>query len=221
MMLRATADVRSSFVAQFLMGARIHAQRALEIERAEGAAASDPAKVEHRACVVSAILQSAASLEAEINETIAHGPGSHLGSNRMDTAARDFLRPLADDLDRGATLRRFEIVLHLLGRPEMSRDEQSWRNAHLLVQLRNALVHFRSIWGRDMENASLFRSLRQLNHQRPPFVAESNNFFPHHFLSGTSARWAVESAITFVDAFYSRLNVASRLDGSRDRLTFQ
>lgn len=202
------------------MGARIHAIRALEIEHVEGADASAAAKVEHRACVVSAVLQCASALEAEINETIMHGPGSHLGSSRIDTGSRDFLRPLAADLDRRATLRRFEIVLHLLGRPDMPRGEQFWRNAQLLVQLRNALVHFRSRWGREMEDASPFRSLRQLSHARPPFVPESSNFFPHHFLSGTSARWAVDSAITFIDAFYSRLNVPSRLDGYRDRLTF-
>jgi hypothetical protein len=74
-------------------------------------------RVAHQSHVVSAIMQACASLEAEIWEVLAHGPGHHLGSNGIDRAARDLLGPVAELVDRHRdTLARYEIVLHLLHR---------------------------------------------------------------------------------------------------------
>src|SRR5258706_10562543 len=89
MAIRATADTRYSFTAQFLRGGAIFARRAHEIETS--ANVSEELRSEHVACVVGAVTQAAAALEAEIYEILTHGPGHHLGSNGINATARDFL----------------------------------------------------------------------------------------------------------------------------------
>lgn len=109
-------SLRYSFTVQFLRGAVLFAWRAREIEDARGNQADEEDKSEHLAYVVSAIMHSVGALEAEIAEIILHGPGHHLGSNGIDVASRDFLRPLADTIDKQGRgpLRRYDLVLHLL-----------------------------------------------------------------------------------------------------------
>jgi hypothetical protein len=94
------ASTRYSFTAQFLRGATILARRAHEID---GTSISEELQSEHMACVVGAITQATAALEAEISEVTVHGPGHHLGSNGINAAERDFLLPLAKTIDSEPT----------------------------------------------------------------------------------------------------------------------
>src|SRR5467141_1972700 len=106
--MRAIADVRYSFTAQFFCGAAIFAQCAHAIEAITDLSINEESKAEHRAYVVGAIVQSAAALESEISEVVMYGPGHHLGSNGVDVSARDFISPMANVIDREQTLRRYE-----------------------------------------------------------------------------------------------------------------
>jgi hypothetical protein len=212
------ADTRYSFMPQFLEAAAIFARRSAEIERTAGPDTTDLLRSEHRGCVVSVIMQCAAALETEIYEITVYGPGYHLGSNGIDHKARDFLLPCAEMIDHQDVGSRYELVLHLLKKPELSRSTQPFQDTALLVRLRNELVHYKSKWGNEMENNKFQHSLRQLNHPKPPFVSELSNFFPHLCLSAACAAWAVETTVAFLDAFYSRLGIAGRLDPYRSRL---
>ena len=220
MALKALADTRYSFGPQFLVGAAIFVRRSSEIERNCGADVSELLKAEHRACVVSAIMQSVAALETEIYEICYYGPGSHLGSNGTDIAARDYLRPRAEMIDRhGDVLSRYCFVLRLLNKRALPSGEKLSQHTALLVRLRNELVHYKSKWGQDMAAKKLWKGLRALKHPMPPFASEHSNFFPHQCLSAGCAAWAVTTAVAFMDAFYFRLGTASRLDAYRPRLT--
>lgn len=217
--IEAIADTRYSFGPQYLLAAKMFAERTADIEQKAGNSIEEDMRVEHQGYVVSAIMQCAAALETEIDEVIFQGPGAHLGSGKTDTVARDFLRPLVYLIDRApGVLSRYETVLHLLNRPGLSKDRQPFQDTDLLIKLRNELVHYKSRWGREMENKKLFTSLLNLRHPKPPFVHDSQNFFPHHCLSAACAMWAFETSVNFVDDFYSLLGVPSRLDGYRARL---
>ena len=69
------ADVRYSFTNQFLRGAALFARRAREIEEGGPSTVAESLQTEHRACVVAAVMQAVAALEAEIWEITSHGPG--------------------------------------------------------------------------------------------------------------------------------------------------
>jgi hypothetical protein len=216
----ATADVRYSFTAQFLRGAALFAQQAREIEDAAGQDTDESTKSEHRANVVAAIMQSVAALEAEVSEVLFHGPGHHLGSNGIDHVARDFLRPLVEMIDRQETLRRYELVLHLLKKPVLDRGVQPYQGADLLVKLRNELVHYKSRWGQEMERQKLFERLRQLRFENPPFIPyHGTNFFPHQLLSSSCASWAMSTTTEFISTFYSLLGFPSPLEPHKEALS--
>jgi len=213
----ATADTRYSFTAQFLRGAAIFTRRAHEIDLSEHV--SEELQSEHRACVVGAITQAAAALEAEIYEVLVHGPGHHLGSNGTDVTAREFLLPLANTIDGEPTLRRYELVLHLLHKPAFDRGAQPHQRANLLIGLRNELIHYKSKWGEQMDCASIFKRLQDLKFDKPTFMSTHTNFFPHQCLSASLASWSVTTGVDFINAFYKNLSVASPLTAQAMHLT--
>ena len=217
--LSATADVRYSFTAQFLIGAAFFSRCAETIERESSGSITEVVRSNHRAYVVAAIMQSVAALEAEIWEVCVHGPGHHLGSGGTDIAARDFLTPLAEVIDGEDTLSRYKLVLHLLNKEPLDRGAQPWQDAALLVKLRNNLIHYKSKWGSQLENSNTFAAIMRLKHPRPPFVPASGvNFFPHQCLSAGCAVWAVDTAVAFLDAFYAHLGISCVLERHRSAL---
>ena len=205
----ATADTRYSFTAQFLRGGAIFARRAREIDASENV--SEELRSEHVACVVGAVTQAAAALETEIYEVLIHGPGHHLGSNGIDMTARDFLLPLAATIDGEPTLRRYELVLHLLHKPAIDRGAQPHQGADLLISLRNELIHYKSKWGEQMDRANIFKRLQELKFDKPTFMSSQTNFFPHRCLNASLASWSVTTGVDFINAFYKNLSVASPL----------
>lgn len=211
-------DVRYSFTAQFLRGATLFARRSREIEDSEGQTITEDLISEHRACVVAAIMQSAAALESEMSEILLHGPGHHLGSDRNDHRAHDFLIPLADIIDDEPTLNRYDLVLHLLNKPPLNHDVNPYQDTNLLIKLRNEIIHYKSKWGEEMERQKLFTSLKNLRFEKPKFVSPHTNFFPHQFLSASCASWVVITATNFIDHFFSLIDFTSPLAAHRQNL---
>jgi hypothetical protein len=199
------ADVRYSFTATFLHAAAIFVRYADEIESIASVELDADKITEHRGYVLAAVMHSVAALEAEIFEVSTHGPGHHLGSNHIDAAAQLFLAPLEDLIDDQEVLQRYALVLHLLAKQPIPRDEKLWEHASLLVKLRNALVHYKSRWGREMDTTKFLASLKKLGLPRPSFVSAYENAFPQRYLSAACAAWAVQTSIAFLLEFYARL----------------
>ena len=197
-----TADARYSFTAHFLHAAAIFVRRAYEIEAVTSH--NTEQITEHRGYVVGAVMQSVAALEAEIYEVTAHGPGHHLGSNHIDAKAREFLVPLVDLIDNQDVLERYHLVLHLLQKGSLARDSALWENTLLLIRLRNALVHYKSQWGRDI-SPKLLAGLQKLALPRPPFISRHEFFFPNQCLSAARGAWAVDTSFKFLTTFYELL----------------
>ena len=210
--VRATADTRYSFTAQFLCSSAIFARRCAAIERADP---DEETRTEHRGLVTAAIMQCTAAIEAESAELTIHGPGYHLGSDGIDRRGRDFLVPLAELIDRQEVMERYTTILHLLGKRPLSKGNKPSQHMAILVKVRNELVHYKSQWGEDMERRDLFKALQQLHLSKPPFVSLDTNFFPHQFLGAACAAWSVRTAVTFLNTVYERLEIISPLDPYR------
>jgi hypothetical protein len=163
-------------------------------------------------------MQCAAALETEAHEICVHGPGSHLGSNGTDAAAREFLLPISEFIDNQSALLRFDLILHLLRKPAFNKGVNPYQSAALVIRLRNELVHYKSRWGAEMESSKLQVALQGLGHKAPPFTDSSMNFFPHRCLSADCAAWALASAVSFLESVYIALGVSSRFTDYRDRL---
>jgi hypothetical protein len=207
--VRATADTRYSFTAQFLRSSAIFARRCAAIERADP---DEETRTEHRGLVTAVIMQCTAAVEAESAELMIHGPGYHLGSDGIDRRGRDFLVPLAELIDRQEVMERYTTILHLLGKRPLSKGNKPSQHMATLVKVRNELVHYKSQWGKDVKRKDLFKALQQLHLSKPPFVSLDTNFFPHQFLGAACAAWSVRTAVTFLNTVYERLEIISPLD---------
>jgi len=216
--------LRYSFAPQFLQGSAIFARRAHEIENYNIDAVDEEMRAEHLSCVSSAVIQCAAALDAEIYDVTHHGPGNHLGSNDLDTTARDSLIPFKDEIDKRPTLDSYERVLSLLQKGPI-KGTHIYESADLLIVLRNELAHYKSMWGLDMDSEKRFvillSRLRRLKLEKPPFISPEpqTNFFPLICLSASLASWCVKTSVAYIDEFYARLNIISRLKPYEKRLT--
>jgi hypothetical protein len=206
------ADTRYTFTGQFLEASAAFTRRAREIERQYDYSRPIPDEVrcEHRAFVSTTVMQCAAAMETEAHEICVHGPGSYLGSDRMDLAAQKILHPIAEEVDKLSTLERFDLIMKVLGKDAFDRGKNPFQSAQLMVRLRNKLVHYKSAWGAEMSEEKLFKALEQLRHKAPPFTSSTMNFFPHRCLGADCAAWAVATTVGFLEDVYSRLGVPSR-----------
>lgn len=199
-----------------MLGAKYFADQAGAIE---AVSEFNPAtQMQHRAYVAAAVQQSTAALESEASQIVAYGPGQHLGSDGTDIEAQKFLSPLADEIDKNPVVRRYEMILHLLGKEPMDRGQATHEQTTLLIRLRNALVHYESLPGPEMDRQKLYQSLKNLRHKKPSFIKGNHNFFPHECLSADCAEWAWRTAVAFLDEFSKKLGKSCVLDGYRDRL---
>jgi hypothetical protein len=215
----AVMDVRYSLTPLFLAGAAAQSRLAREIESRSGEKASREDEIAHRGFVIGAVLQSAAAIEADLWNVVHNGPGEPLGTNRIDSKARDFLAPLADMLDGERTMERCAYVLHLLGKPAFERGCNPWQDAALLVRLRNELVHYKSRLASEVDQTSFVEALRSQALPEPPFRAPNTlGWFPHGCLSAARAAWAVKASSAFIDGFNERLGVRSPLAHWQDDL---
>ena len=205
------ADVRYSFTAQYLCASAMFARRAADIERAHPNDPAETIRTEHLGLVTAAIMQSSAAVEAESAELTMHGPGNHLGSDHMDTKALTFLAPLTEIIDDQDALMRYKVILHILGKNPLVEGKQPWQDMAVLVKLRNELVHFKSKWGKEMNRQKFFTMLKQLRLAKPPFIHPNSNFFPHQLLGADCAAWSVRTAVAFLNGFYERMGIESRL----------
>ena len=210
-------DSRYSFTAQYLLGAKFFADQARAIE--VKLSVDQNTQMEHRAYVAGTIMQATAALESEVSQIVAYGPGQHLGTNRTDLEAQKFLNPMADEIDSAPVVRRYDMILHLLRKEPMDQSTKTHQWAVLLTRLRNALVHFESKSGQEMDGQKLFKGLKILGHQKPSFVQGNVNFFPFECLSAECAEWAWKTAVAFLDEFSKKLGKRSVLEGYRAHLS--
>jgi hypothetical protein len=218
-MLIANSDVRYGFTNQFLLASALFARRCKEIERDHPDNPDERILTEHRGLVVAAIMQSVAAIETEAAELVMYGPEHHRGSNAVNEEARKFLAPFADVIDDQDVLERYVLILHLLRKPLLEKGKQPWQDMATLVKLRNELVHYKSKWGSDMERQSRFDRFQQLRLAKPPFIGAGQNFFPHQCLSAARAKWAVQTAVAFLNAVDDRLEVEHRLTSIMGEIT--
>jgi hypothetical protein len=208
MTIRAELDARYNFTLQYLATARQAALQAGAIERryANGQA-SDAIRVKHLGFSTTAVFHSYAALEAEIWSILNHGPGHHLGSNGIDRAAVETLKPLIKLLDREDILNRCQIMLQVLKKPVMPVGQGVAQDLRILARVRNELVHYKSRWNRELTEEAFVRGLRSKNFAVPPFRRDAPVYFPLQVLGASCAAWCVQTAFDFLRVFYDQLGV--------------
>ncbi|MCE0463996.1 MULTISPECIES: hypothetical protein [Pseudomonas] len=203
-----------------LSAAALFSQRAAALEPVLtlGDSASNEGLREHMACVVSSVMLSVAFLEAAINELWADcsegfDPARIEGLQNSEVMAALWRK---SPLKRSTMLEKFELALELNGKPALSRNASPYQDVKLLVDLRNALVHYEPEtifnFSEDDENRGAEHKFeKKLRGRFEPnkLTGPGNPFYPDKVLGAGCARWAIASAVAFVDSFFEKLGIPS------------
>ncbi len=168
----------------------------------------------HCAYVVGAIVSATMGLDSHINALYVDAREREQQLLRvLDDRTVALLEESSAKLEKShaGTLRKYQCALLVLGKDTMKPDEQPYRDAASLTQLRNALTHY--VPERDdalREHADLQARLEG-RFAVNPLSPNAHLWFPHRCLGSGCAKWAVSTAETFVSTFCARLGIASRV----------
>jgi len=206
---------RTYFSAHHIQAAALFARhaQAIEAERAGTTAFS----ADHRGYVLAAIFSSVAFLEATINELFADAYNRHLQRlNGLDhytiTLMADMWKHGIPRTARYPVLDKYAIALSLARKEPMEKGAVPWQPTALLIQLRNALIHYEPEWlPTNVNNAEdevhkLAKALRG-RFTPNPLTGAGNPYYPDKVLGHGCTEWAVRTSTEFVDEFARRLGI--------------
>ena len=143
------------------------------------------------ACVLTAV----ASLEAYANELFTDR------SSLFPAYSPELMNNLWETYEQKPILQKFEFALLLLRKPVMDSGAGSYQDIKVLIDLRNALTHFKPEWlSEATEHAKVSAKLKP-KIKGSPFLAESELLFPRRWSSHSCTSWAVNSAVAFANDF--------------------
>jgi hypothetical protein len=174
------------------------------------------ARRKHDACAVSSVILSAAFLEATINEVFSDCAGKHSTDMVQSLPARDLMGRLwMRGIPRTAAysiLEKYEIALELNGRSAMNEGANPYQDAKLLVELRNALIHFEPetiVSHPVQEGVKLHKFEKRLKGKfgENKLTGAGNPFYPDKLLGAGCANWAVVCSVAFADHFFASMGM--------------
>ncbi|KAG8148763.1 hypothetical protein [Burkholderia catarinensis] len=238
--------VRTYLSATYLTRAELMAQQAHAIETGPAVKAGRSGFVErepHLAYASSAIIMSALAVEAFVNELFADCAAANT-SNLFGVPAREahqlaqvwrhrkpMLPPRHKPRGKGGrggqsqrkpfeiwpTLDKYDQVLQEFRRPLLDREAEPVKAMATLLQLRNALVHYklvaRTMRGPDDKwpQNKLEQQLRLYFPDDNPMTGLNNAFIPDRVVGHTAAEWSIQTAAAFLEHIRLRLVVTPRI----------
>jgi len=206
--------VRGYKATQHLWAARRSARESRELEAS--LAGTHSASVELEAVSTNAVLLSVAFIEASVNEVlqdVAESEPGNLNSRcaGIDEDAAALIRELwtkPAKLERAGILDKYQISLTACRRLPFDRGANPYQAASKLIELRNALVHFKPEWQMAGEEHALKKQLSNLFPGSSIFAGPVHPWYPSVCLASGCAEWAHTTATELVDEWWRRMGLA-------------
>ena len=212
--LPATIKMWTYLSKHHIQAAARFARLSASLERAHKGKSSPNLFVEHRAYVLGSVLTAVAFLEATINELFAKAADGRLDGLSPEATAGLAERWVKPRTARLPICRKYQIALTSARRQPFKPGTAPYHDVDLLMQLRNALVHYKPEWviaasGADQKRDTIKKWQKRLQGKFAvnPLTAKGNPFYPDKCLSHGCAKWAVESSLKFTDDFFSRMGL--------------
>jgi hypothetical protein len=109
-------------------------------------------------------------------------------------------------------------MLLLKKKEPLERGATPFQNAADLIELRNALVHYTPEWSYEDGKHKKLGARLSNRFDTSPFCVDGDSFFPKKCMSYGCAKWAVSSALNFIDAFTERADLRNPFDSQRARI---
>ncbi|WP_313620669.1 hypothetical protein [Achromobacter sp.] len=220
----ASLVVRTYLSTAYLTSAAFLAQHAYAIEVGEAVQAGRVGLVErdaHHAYASGAIIMSALGVEAFVNELFADcaikGKDNHFGLN--SSSAEKLRRVWAEkDFQKGPSLLKYVRALDALELPRLNYKAKPVKAMKTLVELRNALAHYKMAIHAVESNSGkraptrLEKELQRYfpHHDRMehnPMTGLNNAYIPDRAIGHAVAEWSAQTAVGFLEHFRELLSV--------------
>ncbi|MBZ9714912.1 hypothetical protein [Deinococcus multiflagellatus] len=119
-------------------------------------------------------------------------------------------------------LTKHNAVLTAAGQTPFQETDPEFEAVRVLLKLRNVFTHpdvvsVEVLDGQLLKQAKLEPSLQGRFPRHPEFPT----YLPHGVMTPACARWAINTALTFADAFHARLGIEGRYERKREDLRRQ
>lgn len=148
------------------------------------------------ACIMSA----AASIEALINEFFITPEGplrKMLGDFESEFWGRD-------GIEWKPPLEKYQVALDMLGRPKFDEHTSPYRDVWALIELRNALVHYKPTWDPDRQRKIELVEVLAGKYALSPFPDAGADFVTMRSMGAGCMRWVILTATQFLKEFHVR-----------------
>lgn len=154
------------------------------------------------------IMSAAAALEALINELFI--TAGSLRATLQDFDVEFWGSSARRGIEGLPILEKYQRALNLLGVALLDETAPVYADARWLIELRNALVHFKPIW--DSERKRTIELSEALRDRFPlsPFVDTGADFVTMKCMSGGCANWAIAAVVSLVREFDVRANLSPK-----------
>lgn len=200
-----TARVIANFAWQHLKAATIFRDRVITLENEHIRDEFGDFFEEIRSYASACIMSSAASLEALINELfIAHNGALRSQINNFDD---EFWGK--DGIERKSILEKYKLALQMLKTEPLNERTSPFRDVWALIELRNALVHYKPTWDPDRQRKVELIEVLNGRFSVSPILDVGADFVSMKCMSAGCVKWAVSSSLAFMHEFHNRANLDS------------
>jgi hypothetical protein len=161
-----------------------------------------------------AVVLAVAALEASINELYLESVDRNSNSlPGIATDQLDLMATLWEEVDQFSILKKYDVALVSCRKDPLNKGAEPYQSARGLVDLRNALVHFKPEWAGELDRHS--RLEEQLSNRFQPCALATRAtgtmvWFPHKCLGAGCASWSIETVRKFVSEFCARMGIPDR-----------
>jgi hypothetical protein len=160
---------------------------------------------------VACVLTATASLEAYANQVF---------SDReilFSSYPAPLLHNLWETYEQKPILEKFEFALLLLNKPQLVRGAKTYDHVRVLIDLRNALTHFKAEWENEADEHKKISAKLANKFIVGPYFSTDQLLFPQRWASHSCTIWAVQSAMAFAREFERLAGFRSNYGDDPDR----
>jgi|SRR6185369_1297444 len=152
------------------------------------------------------IMSSAAAIEALVNELFIT-PGWPLRERLPDFEAAFWGK---GGIERKSPSEKYQVALQLLGLPKFDERVGIFRDLWALIELRNALVHYKPTWDPDRRRQVELKDVLSGKYEASRFVDEGADFVTMKSMSGSAMLWVTSVVFGFIRDFHRRTQFAEK-----------
>lgn len=208
--MQVTGRVIANFAVQHLKAAALFRDQVARMETENMGRGFSAFFEDIRSYASACVMSSAAALEALINELfIAHNGKLRALLTDFET---EFWGP--SGVEMKPILNKYQHALLMLNMPKLDERTSPFREAWGLVQLRNALVHYKPTWDPDRKRQVELAEVLAGRFELSPFPDSGADFVAMKCMSAGCARWAVGTVVAFVREFDSQAQLDAKKIGA-------